>query len=111
MGLNGAGLNRFRERVDATLADAYPAQLRVGSAVIDGSGPGGRAMTDFINGGESPTFRFPFRMPRSGFETPPAVGDVVVWLVDGTEVPLEISETQFRPQESVYGFVCKHARL
>jgi hypothetical protein len=115
MGLKRAGLNAFRTRVDEVLTDLFPAELFLGVArlPVTGSGPGGRAVTTYLDGGEAENFRFPFRVKRTdaaGVDF--AVGMVVAWkLEDDSEIPLEISELPFRPHEATISFTCKKRRV
>jgi hypothetical protein len=115
MGLTGVSLDRFRARVDEVLADAFPAELLlgVGRLSVIAAGPGGRAVTTYLDGGEAENFRFPFRVKRTdaaGVDF--AVGMVIAWkLEDDSEIPLEISELPFRPHEATISFTCKKRRV
>ncbi|MES2923691.1 MAG: hypothetical protein V4819_19205 [Verrucomicrobiota bacterium] len=114
MGLTGAGLNRFRNQVDATLADAFPVRLLMGEDrfPVTGSGPGGRAVTEYVDAGEKENFRFPFRIEKAAGVAVPFVGMPVVWKMDDdSEIPLEISEAPFRPHEAKWSFTCKKRRV
>lgn len=115
MGLTGAGLNRFRNRVDDALLDAFPCTLIVGGVPIECSGPGGRAASDILDAGESMEMQVAFRLPK----TAPGVsslkiGSPLAWQIPGTppkSVPLEIVEIQERPHEDRLGISCKRRRV
>ena len=114
MGFSADAVARFREKVDDALAAVFPAALLLGVDRIPavGSGPGGRAVTEYMEGGEAETFRFPFRVERPAMNGVPYVGMELVWVVAvGTEIPLEISELPFRPHESGWSFTCKKRRV
>ena len=112
MSLTGASLNRFRARVDAVLDDAFPVTLIIASLTVTASSPGGKTLTDYINGGETTNFRIPFRIPISSLAAAPQVGDSLNWqLADATLIPLEITEIAIRPHESRYSIVCKSRRV
>ena len=110
MGLTRAGLNRFRARIDETLREVFPCVLLISGKRVDGSGPGGRVVSDFENGGLATDYRFPFRVPASdigGLE----VGTSVDWVISATRtLKLEISEVPERPHEGSIGFNCKKRR-
>jgi len=112
MGLTGNNLNRFRQRVDAVLDDAFPVELIIGGRSVFGSGPGGKTMTDFINGGESKNFRFPFRIPANALETPLEVGDSLQWKISVTRsIDLEVTDFSERPHEARVAITCKKRRV
>lgn len=112
MALTGLALNRFRKKVDAVLADMFPADLRIAGTSVIASGPGGRITSEYIDGGESTNYRFPFRFPVSSVGSAPAPGDAVDWLVDGsTTLLLEVIECSRRPHENHYQMVCRHRRV
>jgi hypothetical protein len=111
MGLTGAGLNRFRERVDEVLLDVFPATLMIGGKRVEGSGPGGKAVATFENFGEQEDFRFPFRVPGAALVKPLRVGVSVDWILSPTQVlKLEVVEAPLRPHESSVSFTCKKRR-
>lgn len=112
MGLTGNSLNRFRRKVDAVLDDVFPADLLFGVQRVAGSGPGGRIVTEYMEGGESKNFRFPFRIPISSLTAAPQVGDSVDWIVSPTEtLLLEIIEVSRRPHEDRYQILCRNRRV
>lgn len=112
MSLRGSSLNRFRERVDAVLEDAFPAELEIKGHSIACSGPGSKVMNDYMEGGYSMNFRFPFRIQRSSLIEPLQVGDSLEWLIEGERaMPLEVVEISFRPHESRVAIVCKNRRV
>lgn len=112
MGLTGASLNRFRQQVDAVLDDAFPVELLIASHSVTGSGVGGKTMTDFVNGGETKTFRFPFRIPSASLLVPLQVGDSLEWKISPTRsIPLEITDVSERPHEARVAIVCKIRRV
>jgi hypothetical protein len=111
MSLSGASLNRFRNRVDAVLDDAFPVTLIIASVPVAAAGPGGKTVTDFMDAGESTNFRFPFRILKSLLATPPAVGDAIDWQIEvGNTLPLEVAEIAVRPHEDRYSIICKSRR-
>ncbi|MEO5712167.1 MAG: hypothetical protein ABIT37_01655 [Luteolibacter sp.] len=112
MGLKGAGLNRFRQQVDAVLDDFFPASLLFDGIPVTGSSPGGRVVTEYMDAGESKNFRFPFRVPVSSLTAAPEVGNSVDWIVSGTQtLLLEITEVATRPHDARYHLVCKIRRV
>ena len=111
MGLTGSALNSFRDRIDETLRDAFPCSLSIHGKLVTGSGPGGRAVSDYEDGGESFTYRFPFRVPRAALPLPLEIGQSVDWIVDEAKtLKLEIMELPERPHESTLAFTCKKRR-
>lgn len=112
MGLSGASLNRFRRRVDATLEDLFPAVLVIGGVEVSGSGPGGRTMTEYMDGGEATNFRHRFRLAKSVLpDWQPVVGAAVDWKISETEtLAMEIREVVTAPHEDRWGFVCGKRR-
>lgn len=111
MGLTGSALNAFRARVDEVLRDCFPCSLAIHGEIVSGSGPGGRAVSDYEDGGEAFTYRFPFRVPRSSLTSPLKIGESVDWIVDETKtLKLEVMELPERPHESEVAFTCKKRR-
>jgi hypothetical protein len=109
MGLTGAGLNRFRARVDEAMRDAFPVKLLIRGKAVTAASPGARTGSDFLAGGLNPTFRISFRIPKSAFPgKPPEVGESFEWFVDGREIPLEITDLSLRTAEDVYPVTCKY---
>jgi hypothetical protein len=112
MGLTGAGLNRFRNQVDAVLDDAFPVELIIAGMSVFGSGPGGKTMTDFVEAGETKNFRFPFRIPADSLATPLAVGDALEWKIsDARSIALEVADVSERPHETRVAITCKKRRV
>jgi hypothetical protein len=114
MALNSASVSRFRARVNDTLNELFPVVLIIANMEIPANGPGGRSVSDFIDGGESENFRFPFRVDRGA--TPPgwipSKGDSLDWKISDTEtIPLEIIQTSVRPGEPVWEFTARRRRL
>jgi hypothetical protein len=111
MGLTGSALNRFRDRIDETLRDAFPCRLSINGHLVTASGPGGRAVSEYEDGGQDHTYRFPFRVPLSALQSPLAIGQSVDWIIsDIKTLHLEIMELPERPHESVAAFTCKKRR-
>ena len=111
MGLTGSALNRFRDRIDETLRDCFPCSLAIKGKIVAGSGPGGRAVSDYEDGGQAYTYRFPFRVAASELSAPLKIGDSVDWIVTPTKtLRLEIMELPERPHESTVAFTCKKRR-
>lgn len=112
MGLTGASLNRFREKVDVVLDDAFPAELVIAGYSINASGVGGKTMTEMINTGESQNFRFPFRILTASLLAPLQVGDSLEWKISvERSIPLEVIEISERPHEARIAIVCRKRRL
>lgn len=114
MGLSAASFHRFRARVDEVLDDWFPATLIIDAVQVQGSGPGGRAVSQYMDGGEAETFRFPFRIPKK--DAPenwtPRQGLSVDWKIDAsTTLALEIHEVSIRPHEDRFSFVAKKRRV
>lgn len=113
MGINGAGINRFRARVDETLRDVLPCWIRIedGEPLLV-SGPGGRYVTSFLDGGQDPTFRFPFRVPGAAFgEDGPRMGQAITWVrEEGDDFAMEITEISVRTAEGMWPIACKYHR-
>lgn len=114
MSLTGKSLNRFRSRVDDTLDDAFPVSLIIAGQIVAAAGPGGRAVTQYFDGGENENFRLPFRIKKSqvpsGWE--PIVGASLDWKISATEtIPLEIQEAPIRPHEDRFAFVCRKRKI
>lgn len=111
MSLTGAALNRFRSRVDNVLDDAFPCTLLIAGVSVSASGPGAKTTTDYITGGESTNFRFPFRIPLASLVTPLAVGDSLAWVVSPIRtIALEITEISERPHDARISITCKNRR-
>ncbi len=113
MGLNAAGMNRFRNKVDETLAEMFPAEITFkGAPILGASSPGGRVTSEYMDGGESTNYRFPFRFPIASVTTQPVTGDSIDWIVDATTtLLLEVIECSRRPHESHYQMTCRKRRV
>lgn len=114
MGLTATTLNRFRARVDETLEALFPCLLLVGDDSFPASGPGGRTVSEFLDGGESESFRFPFRVLKTAVPTgwTPIKGASLDWQIsDDVTLALEIAEVSLRPHEDRYHFTCKNRRV
>lgn len=114
MSLSATSLSRFRQRVDETLDDLFPVTLVISGAEVAGSGPGGRAVSQYVDSGESENFRFPFRIPRRNVPAgwKPRQGLAIDWKVDdSTTIPLEIREVSTRPHEDRFGFIAQKRRV
>lgn len=111
MGLSSSSLNAFRVRVDATLTDLFPASLILpGNLPAAASGVGGKAMADFISGGEKKEFSFAFRVPTTAGWTP-AVGQKISWVVSESQtILMELSDYSIRPHEAVTAISCKYRK-
>jgi hypothetical protein len=109
MGLTGAALNRFRNRVDQVLVDALPCKLFIRGREFTGSGPGGRVMSDYEEGGERQKARFPFRVPAAAFpDDSPRIGEAIRWELDnGKVLELELCEFSIRDTDLMVPVVCK----
>ncbi len=110
MSLSGQSLNRFRSRIDDTLDDAFPVSLIIDGQTVAGAGPGGRVVTQYLDGGETQNFRLPFRVKKS--EVPsgwtPVVGASIDWKISATQtIALEIQEAPIRRHEDRFAFVCR----
>lgn len=114
MGLSAVSFARMRSRLDTVLGDIFPAVLLYQGVQISASGPGGRAHTDYIEGGEAPTYRFPFRVPTAAaalISWVPAMGDSIDWIISPTQIlSLEIIETAVRPADTSYSITCRPRR-
>jgi hypothetical protein len=113
MSLSSSSLSRFRSRVDAVLADCFPADLIILGINVRASSPGGRTQTDFIDGGQSENYRIPFRIPKS--LTPPGwspvIGQPLDWAVSETlTLPLEIIQTPIHPHEIMWEITARKRR-
>jgi hypothetical protein len=114
MGLSASALNRFRDRVDETLAELFPCSLRILGTTVAASGPGAKTTSEYIDSGESEQFRFPFRFLKTDVPNgwKPEKGASVEWLLDeGTWIPLEIIEAGVRPHETRHSIVCRIRRV
>jgi hypothetical protein len=111
MGIGATGINAFRARIDEILRDVFPVTLILpDSRRISAAGVGGKAMSDFIEGGEKRNFTFPFRAPITHGWTP-TTGDSLEWLLpDGTQLRMEITETSIRPHEGIHALTCKYRK-
>lgn len=113
MGLTGNALNRFRARVDSTLADFFPVTLVISAQNVTAMGPGGRVTTQYLEGGESVDFRFAFRIPKTTAPAgwTPAVGASIDWKVSASKtIAMEIAEYSERPHEDHHAIVCRNRR-
>lgn len=114
MSLSSASLSRFRARVDATLEEFFPVTLLINSILVQGSGPGGRTRSDYVDGGEAESFRYPFRVAKDAAPPgwAPVKGASVDWKVSATQtIPMEIEEVSTRPHEDRFSFTCKKRRV
>lgn len=112
MGLTGASLNRFRDRVDDVCADAFPITLRIGDTeYADCSGPGARLASFLPDGGSDPDLRVPIRIPLAAFPQGPKIGDRMIWIVNDHEIPVEVVQVGIRPVENRWPVVVKKARV
>ena len=114
MSLTGKSLNRFRSRIDDTLADAFPVELIIAGQIVVAAGPGGRAVSQYFDAGEHENFRLPFRVKKSQVPNGwiPIVGNAIEWKISETQtIPLEIQETPIRPHEDRFAFVCRKRKL
>lgn len=111
MGLTSNSLNTFRARIDATLAELFPAQLILpGNHPIDASGVGGKTMSDYLAGGEKKEFTFTFRVPHTPVWEP-AIGQVLYWQISpAAQIRMEIADISQRPHENHHTITCKHSR-
>lgn len=111
MSLRKSAIDAFRARVDATLRDLFPCTLRVGTVLVEASGPGGKALMDFVEAGQSPEWRFSFRVPAESVPAGFVVGQAVDWIVSPTEtLKLEVFEPSKRPHEDHWQITCRHRR-
>jgi len=113
MGLASSSFRNFKSRVDATLRTLFPATLVIEGLEVEASGAGGKTLSEFLEGGESATYRFPFRVPRDA--TPvgwnPRIGGALSWIVDDSiTLQLEIIETAVRVRDDVWSITCRHRR-
>lgn len=114
MGLNAASVSRFRNSIDKVLCEMFPAALVIDSVEVAASGPGGKTVSEFTDGGESENFRFPFRVFRS--LCPPAwqpvKGGSLDWKISDTEtIALEIIQVAVHPWEAVWEFTARKRRV
>lgn len=113
MGLSSASFRRFRSAVDATLRELFPCTLVIQTYEIAASGPGARSTSEYIEGGESENFRFPFRIARgaSPIGWVPLIGGSIDWkLSDSQTIPLEITHSAIRASDDVWEITCKKRR-
>ena len=114
MSLSSASLNRFRARVDSVLEELFPVTLVIGSTIVQASGPGGRTVSEFEDGGQPENFRFSFRMAAAAAPHgwAPTKGASIDWkLSEAVNIPMEIMEVSTRPHEDRFAFICKKRRL
>jgi hypothetical protein len=114
MGLSASSINRFRDRVDETLAEMFPCSLRILGTTVAASGPGAKTTSEYIDSGESEQFRFPFRILKTAVPAgwKPLKGASVEWVLeDGSTIPLEIIEAGVRPHETRHSIVCRLRRV
>lgn len=111
MGLSSSAVNRFRNRVDATLADLFPCVLIIDAVEIPASGPGGRLVDTFMEAGQDPEFRFSFRIARADLATAPRTGQRIGWkLSESSTLALEVVEAPVRPHEAYWSITTRHRR-
>ncbi len=108
-----SAIDRFRRRVDETLAEFFPAALTIaGNSIAGASSPGGRITTEYLEGGESTTYRFPFRIPVASLPVAPIVGTSIDWVVDeAMTLNLEVIECSRRPHEDRWQVICRKRRV
>lgn len=111
MSLNRNALARFRGRIDDTLEELFPCFLSIGGLLIAASGPGGRTMNRFEEGGSTEDFRLTFRIDAA--DIPPVrKGTAVDWLVSpGYTIPMEVIDVGIRPHEARHSITCRPRRI
>jgi hypothetical protein len=113
MGLNAASVQRFRTMVDKVLCEMFPAVLVIEGLEVASSGPGGKTVSDYMEGGQSENFRFPFRIPRAACPVgwTPRHGISLEWKISDTEtLALEIIQAHVHPHEDVWEAVARKRR-
>ena len=113
MGFTAAAFSSLRKRVDLALRASFPAELVIGSLHITASSPGGKTVSEYLEGGESENFRIPFRVPRAACPTgwAPLKGASLDWVISPAEtMPLEIIEVSIRPSEDTWAIACRRRR-
>lgn len=113
MGLRASAVQRFRTTVEKVLCEMFPALLVINGVEVHAAGPGGKTVSEYIEGGESENFRFPFRLERSqslvGWA--PLKGGSLDWKISETEIlKLEIISGAVHPHEDVWEFQARKRR-
>jgi hypothetical protein len=112
MAFTAAQFSRFRRQIDVSLRELYPADLIIGGIPVTASGPGGRMVTEYMDGGESASFRFPFRIPKDQLTTMPEVGMSADWRLSDTQtLALEVIDMAIRPGDDCWSITCKNRRV
>lgn len=106
MGMTAASLATFMAASDATLADLFPARIRIGGVEYAASGVGGSALNAYLEGGRAETGRRFFRVSKALLDRP-AVGTTLEWIdATGAVTRFDIMEVPDRPHETSWMLAC-----
>ncbi len=114
MGLSAASVRRFRQTIQDTLEELFPVILVIEEIEVPAAGPGGRTVSEYVDGGQAETYRFPFRIQKANAPNgwKPEKGASIEWKISATEtLPLEIHQTPKHPWEDVWEITAKKRRI